>query len=194
MKVVPLRLRIRLLRHRSLWKDAIAAAPGLRLEYFELVDGNTLQKIADWEDTSYAVGCITVFCGEVRLIDNIKYKVDVNTMEKLSLDNGRLTKETLPMQLNQIARVVLTTAKELFFDPYQTNKATGSFILIDPITNNTSAVGMIIDRVEDKDMHVSEELPVLDLPKLGIAPEHYEAVEKAVKELERQGVAVIIKK
>ena len=127
-------------------------------------------------------------------IDNIKYKVDVNTMEKLSLDNGRLTKETLPMQLNQIARVVLTTAKELFFDPYQTNKATGSFILIDPITNNTSAVGMIIDRVEDKDMHVSEELPVLDLPKLGIAPEHYEAVEKAVKELERQGVAVIIKK
>ena len=175
-------------------EDAIAAAPGLRLEYFELVDGNTLQKIADWEDTSYAVGCITVFCGEVRLIDNIKYKVDVNTMEKLSLDNDRLTKETLPMQLNQIARVVLTTAKELFFDPYQTNKATGSFILIDPITNNTSAVGMIIDRVEDKDMHVSEELPVLDLPKLGIAPEHYEAVEKAVKELERQGVAVIIKK
>jgi len=55
-------------------EDAIAVAPGLRLEYFELVDGNTLQKITDWEDTSYAVGCITVFCGEVRLIDNIKYK------------------------------------------------------------------------------------------------------------------------
>lgn len=55
-------------------EDAIEAAPGLRLEYFELVDGNTLQKIANWEDTSYAVGCITVFCGEVRLIDNIKYK------------------------------------------------------------------------------------------------------------------------
>ncbi|WP_308552290.1 pantoate--beta-alanine ligase [uncultured Mediterranea sp.] len=55
-------------------EDAIATAPGLRLEYFELVDGNTLQKIADWGDTDYAVGCITVFCGEVRLIDNIKYK------------------------------------------------------------------------------------------------------------------------
>ena len=38
------------------------------------LDGNTLQKIANWEDTAYAVGCITVFCGEVRLIDNIKYK------------------------------------------------------------------------------------------------------------------------
>ena len=55
-------------------EDAIEAASGLRLEYFELVDGNTLQKIANWEDTQYAVGCITVFCGEVRLIDNIKYK------------------------------------------------------------------------------------------------------------------------
>jgi len=55
-------------------EDAIAAAPGLCLEYFELVNGTTLQKIANWEETSYAVGCITVFCGEVRLIDNIKYK------------------------------------------------------------------------------------------------------------------------
>lgn len=55
-------------------EEAIAAAPGLRLEYFEIVDGNTLQKIANWDDTSYAVGCITVFCGDVRLIDNIKYK------------------------------------------------------------------------------------------------------------------------
>ncbi|WP_077155085.1 pantoate--beta-alanine ligase [Bacteroides bouchesdurhonensis] len=54
-------------------EDAIEDAPGLRLEYFEIVDGNTLQKISNWEDTSYAVGCITVFCGEVRLIDNIKY-------------------------------------------------------------------------------------------------------------------------
>ena len=55
-------------------EDAIAGSPGLRLEYFELVDGNTLQRISEWADTNYPVGCITVFCGEVRLIDNIKYK------------------------------------------------------------------------------------------------------------------------
>lgn len=55
-------------------EDAIAASKGLRLEYFEIVDGTTLRKIARWEDTDYAVGCITVFCGDVRLIDNIKYK------------------------------------------------------------------------------------------------------------------------
>ena len=45
----------------------------LEVEYFEVVDGNTLQQIVDWKDTDYAVGCITVFCGEVRLIDNIIY-------------------------------------------------------------------------------------------------------------------------
>lgn len=55
-------------------EEAIAASEGLELEYFELVDGTTLQKITDWNETNYAVGCITVFCGEVRLIDNIKYK------------------------------------------------------------------------------------------------------------------------
>lgn len=59
-------------------------------------------------------------------IDAIKYKVDVNTMEHLSIDNGQLTKDNLPLQLNQIARVVLTTAKELFFDPYKKNKSCGS--------------------------------------------------------------------
>ena len=45
----------------------------LEVEYFEIVDGNTLQQISDWKDTQYVVGCITVFCGEVRLIDNIIY-------------------------------------------------------------------------------------------------------------------------
>lgn len=55
-------------------EDAIAASEGLELEYFELVDGNTLQRISNWEETTYAVGCITVYCGDVRLIDNIKYK------------------------------------------------------------------------------------------------------------------------
>lgn len=55
-------------------EDSIAAVEGLRLEYFQIVDGNTLQPVANWEDADYIVGCITVFCGEVRLIDNIKYK------------------------------------------------------------------------------------------------------------------------
>lgn len=123
-------------------------------------------------------------------ISSIKYKVDVNTMEQLSLDNGKLTADDLPMQLNQIARVVFTTAKELFFDAYRENHATGAFILIDPITNNTSAVGMIIDRVADKEMLQTEDLPVLDLKKLGIEAGQVEVVEKLVKELSRQGIEI----
>ena len=54
--------------------DGIDKADGLRLEYFEVVDGNTLQEVNSWDSSDYIVGCITVFCGEVRLIDNIKYK------------------------------------------------------------------------------------------------------------------------
>jgi pantoate--beta-alanine ligase len=55
-------------------EKSIAEAEGLELEYFEIVDGVTLQKISAWKDAPYVVGCITVYCGEVRLIDNIKYK------------------------------------------------------------------------------------------------------------------------
>lgn len=56
--------------------DEINAVDGLDVEYFSIVDGNTLQDITSWDDTKYAVGCITVFCGKtpIRLIDHIKYK------------------------------------------------------------------------------------------------------------------------
>ena len=54
--------------------NTLNADPDLEVEYYEIVDGNSLQAIQDWKDTDYAVGCITVYCGEVRLIDNIKYK------------------------------------------------------------------------------------------------------------------------
>jgi len=54
----------------------INAVDGLNVEYFSIVDGNTLQNIQDWDDTPYAVGCITVYCGKtpIRLIDHIKYQ------------------------------------------------------------------------------------------------------------------------
>jgi pantoate--beta-alanine ligase len=44
------------------------------VEYFSIVDGITLEDISDWKDSDYIVGCITVYCGEVRLIDNITYR------------------------------------------------------------------------------------------------------------------------
>jgi pantoate--beta-alanine ligase len=63
-----------LLETKQMVEQAIADTDGLELEYYEIVDGNTLQPIAAWDDTSYVVGCITVYCGKVRLIDNIRYK------------------------------------------------------------------------------------------------------------------------
>ncbi len=76
-------------------------------------------------------------------IEKIRYKVDVNTLEKSEVDH---------LVLNEIGRVIITTAKPLFFDPYEKNRQTGSFILIDPVTNNTVGVGMIIDKVEAGDL------------------------------------------
>ena len=56
--------------------NTINAVDGLEVEYFSIVDGNTLQDIAAWDDSPYVVGCITVYCGktQIRLIDHIKYK------------------------------------------------------------------------------------------------------------------------
>ena len=56
--------------------NRINATDGLDVEYFEIVDGNTLLPVNDWNESDYIVGCITVYCGArpVRLIDHIKYK------------------------------------------------------------------------------------------------------------------------
>ncbi|HOO83380.1 MAG TPA: sulfate adenylyltransferase subunit CysN [Prolixibacteraceae bacterium] len=76
-------------------------------------------------------------------VDNIKYKVDINTLQKSAINH---------FELNEIGRVVLTTVKPIFFDPYTKNKGTGSFVLIDPVTHNTCAVGMIIDKLESGEL------------------------------------------
>jgi adenylyl-sulfate kinase len=78
-------------------------------------------------------------------LDAVQYKIDVNTLAKSEADH---------LKLNEIGRVVLTTNKPLFFDPYRKNRQTGAFVLMDPVTNNTSAVGMIIQRFTGKDIHV----------------------------------------
>lgn len=47
---------------------------GLQVEYFDIVDGLSLQKIDKWSDSDYIVGCIAVFADKIRLIDNIVFK------------------------------------------------------------------------------------------------------------------------
>ena len=54
--------------------NSINAIDQLEVEYFEIVDGNTLETVHSWNDSPYIVGCITVYCGAtpIRLIDHIK--------------------------------------------------------------------------------------------------------------------------
>ncbi|MBN1995614.1 MAG: sulfate adenylyltransferase subunit CysN [Anaerolineae bacterium] len=67
-------------------------------------------------------------------ISELNYKIDVDTMHRQPADT---------LTLNEIGRVRLITTQPLFYDRYQLNRATGSFILIDPYTNATVAAGMI---------------------------------------------------
>ncbi|MCD4683115.1 MAG: sulfate adenylyltransferase subunit CysN [Bacteroidales bacterium] len=70
------------------------------------------------------------------MVKEIKYKVDVNTLNRIT--DGK------ELKMNEIARVSLRTTKPLFFDSYRKNRQTGSLILIDEGTNNTTGVGMIV--------------------------------------------------
>ena len=67
-------------------------------------------------------------------ISGINYKIDVNTLHR---------QEAESLGLNEIGRLSIRTSQPLFFDNYKTNHGTGSFILIDPLTNRTVAAGMI---------------------------------------------------
>jgi bifunctional enzyme CysN/CysC len=77
------------------------------------------------------------------VLTDVRYKVDVNTMRKVEGS----AQEAGPLGLNEIARVHLTLHRPLAFDSYRKNPATGSFVLIDRLTNATVAAGMITDRV-----------------------------------------------
>jgi len=68
------------------------------------------------------------------LFSRLDYRVDVNTLEQHSTDI---------LNMNDIARVAMKVQQPLVFDSYATDRATGSFIVIDEATNNTVAAGMI---------------------------------------------------
>ena len=72
------------------------------------------------------------------IVKDVRYKIDVNTLHKIEDDRE--------MKLNDIGRIVLRTSSPLIHDSYTRNRLTGSFILVDEMTNNTVAAGMILER------------------------------------------------
>ena len=69
------------------------------------------------------------------LVLNIRYKVDVNTLRKKEDDTE--------FGMNDIGRISLRTSSPIFYDSYRRNRNTGSFILVDPFSNETLAAGML---------------------------------------------------
>jgi sulfate adenylyltransferase subunit 1 len=73
---------------------------------------------------------------QTALIKDIVYKIDVNSLDR--------TEDNKDLEMNEIARVSIKTAKPIMIDEYRDNRNTGSFILINPNTNETVAAGMVI--------------------------------------------------
>ncbi len=69
------------------------------------------------------------------IITETKYKVNINTLHKVE--------DALEFKLNDIGKISIRTSAPLIYDRYKNNRVTGSFILIDPLTNETVAAGMI---------------------------------------------------
>jgi len=67
-------------------------------------------------------------------IEELRYKIDINTLHRENVKE---------LQLNDIGRVIIKTQKPIMFDPYARNRATGSFIIIDELTNATAGAGII---------------------------------------------------
>ncbi|MFN6163467.1 MAG: sulfate adenylyltransferase subunit CysN [Planctomycetota bacterium] len=70
-------------------------------------------------------------------IESLRYRVDVNTLHRTPAPD---------LQLNEIGRCSIALNQDLFFDAYRRNRSTGSFIIVDRITNATIGAGMISDR------------------------------------------------
>lgn len=69
-------------------------------------------------------------------VDSVRYRIDVNTLSRL---------DPSPLQMNEIGRLSLTASAPLFFDTYDRNRTTGSFILVDSESYLTVGAGMLID-------------------------------------------------
>ena len=70
------------------------------------------------------------------IVSEVRYKVNINTLHKIEDD--------LELKLNDIGRIAIRTSAPLFVDSYSKNRITGSIILIDPLTNETVAAGMVL--------------------------------------------------
>jgi bifunctional enzyme CysN/CysC len=114
--------------------------------------GNTLEATLCWMDDTKGLNKSTHYILQhttktvKAYVSALFYRIDVNTLHR---------EEAHTLELNDIGRAEIKTAEPIFFDEYGKNRSTGSFILIDPVTNLTVAAGMIrlVRTADDLEQH-----------------------------------------
>lgn len=81
-------------------------------------------------------------------LESLTYKTNVNTLEKV---------ETETLELNEIGHGVLNVNEALIFDPYTTMRETGSFIVIDRLTNVTVGAGLLREKAQGEILHAGRQ-------------------------------------
>ena len=121
------------------------------------------------------------------VIRGIHHRLDVNTLAHV---------DATKLELNEIGEISVETHRPLFFDPYSKNRVTGAFIVIDPLSNETLAAGMIID-VEGKEETRGQVTAAERATRSGhrpalIAVDDSEAALLLERELFDRGVQVVV--
>lgn len=93
-----------------------------------------------------------------------RQRVSVQPVTQLDLKNGQWLAHTDTLAMNAIGKIRLSFDETAIFDPYEQNRSTGSFILIDPDTNNTVAGGMILGKRSETGKIAQGERVLLSLP------------------------------
>lgn len=122
--------------------------------------------------------------------DHIRRRVNINDFSEHSAQQ---------LEMNEIASVEFEASGPLFFDSYQLNRATGSFILIDPLTNATVGAGMIQEEISKVKSAQSLQLPTVGtVPGNGVALSEREArhghAPAIVLVSKRPGIAVLLER
>jgi len=116
------------------------------------------------------------------IIDSIPYRIDINTLSRIP---------GVPLSLNEVGRVTLTSTRPLFLDPYHQNRATGNFILIDSESSRTVAAGMVIERHSNEINDLNANIPDSNNSKTNLHSDtSLVSVKERAQRLGQRGVTV----
>jgi sulfate adenylyltransferase large subunit len=148
--------------------DVLSAAP---LEHRPHVNLRLLAQLVWFSPEPLAIGQLYRLKQATRLttgiVTKVRHRVDINTLQHQGVTSSRGEGS---LQMNDIALVELEAARPLVFDAYKSNRAMGSFILIDPVTGNTAAAGMVVSELTSDSLTTGPVTPLQRAIRLGQRP------------------------